>query len=141
MSAQHCSLVCLNLTVFLQLRALISDGSSNQFVGKRVALRCGGDTRLHWRSACTWSPDLTGFLLLTSCGLVSLGCLGGLLSVLKSYIDSDRRDFLMITPHISHIHTMAAQPILVVFTSHNQLLNGKPTGWYLPELAHPYVSC
>ncbi|KAK4560998.1 hypothetical protein LTR86_004953 [Recurvomyces mirabilis] len=29
--------------------------------------------------------------------------------------------------------------ILVVLSSHNKLGNtGKPTGWYLPELAHPY---
>lgn len=33
---------------------------------------------------------------------------------------------------------MAAQPVLVVFTSHGSLLNGKPTGYYLPEIAHPY---
>ncbi|CAO1616965.1 unnamed protein product [Sympodiomycopsis kandeliae] len=33
---------------------------------------------------------------------------------------------------------MAAQPILVVFTSHDELLNGKKTGYYLPEIAHPY---
>ncbi|KAK7734927.1 hypothetical protein SLS53_007704 [Cytospora paraplurivora] len=32
-----------------------------------------------------------------------------------------------------------APKILVVLTSHNQLgSSGKPTGWYLPELAHPY---
>ncbi|KDN42508.1 class I glutamine amidotransferase-like protein [Tilletiaria anomala UBC 951] len=30
--------------------------------------------------------------------------------------------------------------ILVVLTSHDQLLTGKPTGWYLPELAHPYYA-
>ncbi|PRP82668.1 hypothetical protein PROFUN_10032 [Planoprotostelium fungivorum] len=28
--------------------------------------------------------------------------------------------------------------VLFVLTSHNTLLNGKPTGWYLPEAAHPY---
>ncbi|KAJ9094740.1 hypothetical protein QFC21_005898 [Naganishia friedmannii] len=28
--------------------------------------------------------------------------------------------------------------ILVVLTSADKLPNGKPTGWYLPELAHPY---
>jgi len=35
---------------------------------------------------------------------------------------------------------MAPQPkVLVVLTSHNKLGNtGKPTGWYLPEFAHPY---
>lgn len=32
-----------------------------------------------------------------------------------------------------------APKILVVLTSHDQMGNtGKPTGWYLPELAHPY---
>ena len=32
-----------------------------------------------------------------------------------------------------------APKILFVLTSHNQLGNtGKPTGWYLPEFAHPY---
>lgn len=32
-----------------------------------------------------------------------------------------------------------APKILIVLTSHNQLGDsGKPTGWYLPELAHPY---
>jgi len=34
---------------------------------------------------------------------------------------------------------MSPQPkVLVVLTSHDKLLNGDPTGWYLPELAHPY---
>jgi putative intracellular protease/amidase len=34
---------------------------------------------------------------------------------------------------------MSQPNILFVLTSHNQLGNtGKPTGWYLPELAHPY---
>jgi len=28
--------------------------------------------------------------------------------------------------------------ILIVLTSANKLLTGEPTGWYLPELAHPY---
>ena len=32
-----------------------------------------------------------------------------------------------------------APKVLFVLTSHNQLGNtGKPTGWYLPEFAHPY---
>ncbi|KAK3687709.1 DJ-1/PfpI family protein [Podospora appendiculata] len=32
-----------------------------------------------------------------------------------------------------------ARKILIVLTSHKELGNsGKPTGWYLPELAHPY---
>lgn len=32
-----------------------------------------------------------------------------------------------------------APKVLFVLTSHNKLGNtGKPTGWYLPELAHPY---
>jgi len=32
-----------------------------------------------------------------------------------------------------------APKVLVVLTSHDQLgTSGKPTGWYLPELAHPY---
>lgn len=34
---------------------------------------------------------------------------------------------------------MSKPSILFVLTSHNQLGDtGKPTGWYLPELAHPY---
>jgi len=34
---------------------------------------------------------------------------------------------------------MSQPSILFVLTSHNKLGNtGKPTGWYLPELAHPY---
>ncbi|KAF1947025.1 class I glutamine amidotransferase-like protein [Clathrospora elynae] len=34
---------------------------------------------------------------------------------------------------------MSKPSILFVLTSHNKLGNtGKPTGWYLPELAHPY---
>ncbi|KUI68780.1 Glyoxalase 3 [Cytospora mali] len=32
-----------------------------------------------------------------------------------------------------------APKILIVLTSHSQMgTSGKPTGWYLPELAHPY---
>ncbi|CAM1507841.1 Fc.00g046890.m01.CDS01 [Cosmosporella sp. VM-42] len=31
-----------------------------------------------------------------------------------------------------------APKILVVLTSRGQMDNGNPTGWYLPELAHPY---
>ncbi|KAB5572176.1 DJ-1/PfpI family protein [Coniochaeta sp. 2T2.1] len=32
-----------------------------------------------------------------------------------------------------------APKVLVILTSHSELGNtGKPTGWYLPELAHPY---
>ncbi|PSS02155.1 class I glutamine amidotransferase-like protein [Coniella lustricola] len=32
-----------------------------------------------------------------------------------------------------------APKILIVLTSHDQMgTSGKPTGWYLPELAHPY---
>ncbi|GAA6020193.1 hypothetical protein JCM10207_004363 [Rhodosporidiobolus poonsookiae] len=30
------------------------------------------------------------------------------------------------------------QKILCVLTSHDKFLSGKPTGWYLPEAAHPY---
>ncbi|KIY51612.1 class I glutamine amidotransferase-like protein [Fistulina hepatica ATCC 64428] len=30
------------------------------------------------------------------------------------------------------------QKILFVLTSRDKLLNGEPTGWYLPEAAHPY---
>ncbi|TFY71705.1 hypothetical protein EVG20_g1309 [Dentipellis fragilis] len=30
--------------------------------------------------------------------------------------------------------------ILFVFTSTSKTLNGKPTGWYLPEAAHPYYT-
>lgn len=35
---------------------------------------------------------------------------------------------------------MSSQPkVLFVLSSHNKLGNtGKPTGWYLPEFAHPY---
>ncbi|CAD6907956.1 unnamed protein product [Tilletia controversa] len=34
---------------------------------------------------------------------------------------------------------MSSQKILVVITSHTKLIdNDHPTGWYLPELAHPY---
>ncbi|KAK7419716.1 hypothetical protein QQZ08_010729 [Neonectria magnoliae] len=33
---------------------------------------------------------------------------------------------------------MAAKKILIVLTSRAQTNNGNPTGWYLPELAHPY---
>ncbi|GAA5910433.1 type 1 glutamine amidotransferase domain-containing protein [Sporobolomyces salmoneus] len=28
--------------------------------------------------------------------------------------------------------------VLFVLSSHDQMLSGKPTGWYLPEAAHPY---
>lgn len=28
--------------------------------------------------------------------------------------------------------------VLFVLTSHNDMGNGSPTGWYLPEFAHPY---
>lgn len=31
--------------------------------------------------------------------------------------------------------------ILFVLTSADKFLNGKPTGWYLPEMAHPYYEC
>lgn len=35
--------------------------------------------------------------------------------------------------------TMSAGKILVVITSHTKLIGSDhPTGWYLPELAHPY---
>ncbi|GAA5972652.1 hypothetical protein JCM11641_002956 [Rhodosporidiobolus odoratus] len=30
--------------------------------------------------------------------------------------------------------------ILFVLSSHDQLLNGTPTGWFLPEAAHPYYA-
>merc|ERR1712219_80424 len=44
--------------------------------------------------------------------------------------------------HILHYTTtkMSSQPkVLFVLTSHDQMGNtGKPTGWYLPEFAHPY---
>ncbi|CAF0884019.1 unnamed protein product [Rotaria sp. Silwood1] len=33
---------------------------------------------------------------------------------------------------------MTTKKILFVLTSHDKLLNGHPTGWYLPEAAHPY---
>jgi hypothetical protein len=31
---------------------------------------------------------------------------------------------------------MAAKKILFVLTSHDKLLNGHPTGWYLPEVGY-----
>lgn len=34
-----------------------------------------------------------------------------------------------------------SKKILFVLTSADKLLNGKPTGWYLPEMAHPYYEC
>eukprot|EP01117_Protostelium_nocturnum_P005264 TRINITY_DN1917_c0_g1_i1.p1 TRINITY_DN1917_c0_g1~~TRINITY_DN1917_c0_g1_i1.p1 ORF type:complete len:229 (-),score=59.13 TRINITY_DN1917_c0_g1_i1:76-762(-) len=33
---------------------------------------------------------------------------------------------------------MSKGKILFVLSSHDRLLNGKPTGWYLPEAAHPF---
>ncbi|GAA5938581.1 hypothetical protein JCM10213_006972 [Rhodosporidiobolus nylandii] len=33
---------------------------------------------------------------------------------------------------------MASKKILFVLTSHDKMVSGKPTGWYLPEAAHPY---
>ncbi|GFZ52034.1 hypothetical protein JCM24511_09806 [Saitozyma sp. JCM 24511] len=30
------------------------------------------------------------------------------------------------------------QPVLFIFTSADKLLDGHPTGWYLPEAAHPF---
>ncbi|CAF3440740.1 unnamed protein product, partial [Rotaria sp. Silwood2] len=33
---------------------------------------------------------------------------------------------------------MSTKKLLFVLTSHDKLLNGHPTGWYLPEAAHPY---
>lgn len=30
--------------------------------------------------------------------------------------------------------------VLFVLSSHDQMISGKPTGWYLPEAAHPFVS-
>ncbi|GAA5980806.1 hypothetical protein JCM10908_003874 [Rhodotorula pacifica] len=33
---------------------------------------------------------------------------------------------------------MANKNILFILTSHDKLLSGKPSGWYLPEAAHPY---
>ncbi|KAI9635707.1 class I glutamine amidotransferase-like protein [Dioszegia hungarica] len=32
------------------------------------------------------------------------------------------------------------QTILFIFTSADKLLNGAPTGWYVPEAAHPYYA-
>lgn len=34
-----------------------------------------------------------------------------------------------------------SKKILFVLTSADKFLNGKPTGWYLPEMAHPYYEC
>ncbi|GAA6035976.1 hypothetical protein JCM8097_005195 [Rhodosporidiobolus ruineniae] len=31
-----------------------------------------------------------------------------------------------------------APKVALILTSHDKLISGKPTGWYLPELAHPY---
>lgn len=33
---------------------------------------------------------------------------------------------------------MATKKVLVVLTSRDKMNNGSPTGWYLPEFAHPY---
>jgi hypothetical protein len=33
---------------------------------------------------------------------------------------------------------MSTKSILFVLSSHPTFLNGHPTGWYLPEAAHPY---
>jgi len=33
---------------------------------------------------------------------------------------------------------MARDKVLFIVTSHNKLLDGTPTGWYLPEAAHPW---
>ncbi|GAA5997311.1 type 1 glutamine amidotransferase domain-containing protein [Rhodotorula paludigena] len=33
---------------------------------------------------------------------------------------------------------MADKTVLFVLSSHDKLVSGKPTGWYLPEAAHPY---
>lgn len=39
------------------------------------------------------------------------------------------------------MNTAAALKVLIVVTSHAQLgATGKPTGWYLPEVAHPYYA-
>lgn len=38
----------------------------------------------------------------------------------------------------SAVTSLTASKILFVLTSHSSLKNGKPTGWYLPEAAHPY---
>ncbi|CAF4795170.1 unnamed protein product [Rotaria sp. Silwood1] len=35
---------------------------------------------------------------------------------------------------------MTKKKVLFVLTSHDKLLNGHPTGWYLPEAAHPYYA-
>ncbi|WVF65907.1 hypothetical protein IAT40_000645 [Kwoniella sp. CBS 6097] len=35
---------------------------------------------------------------------------------------------------------MSKQSVLFILTSADKLLNGAPTGWYLPEAAHPYYA-
>ncbi|WWD22509.1 hypothetical protein CI109_107002 [Kwoniella shandongensis] len=35
---------------------------------------------------------------------------------------------------------MSTKSILFIFTSAEKVLNGMPTGWYLPEAAHPYYA-
>ena len=38
----------------------------------------------------------------------------------------------------SRSYITMAPKVLFVLTSANKLANGSPTGWYLPEFAHPY---
>ncbi|ORY78235.1 ThiJ/PfpI domain-containing protein [Protomyces lactucae-debilis] len=37
------------------------------------------------------------------------------------------------------VASVTGKKVLFVLTSHDQLLSGKPTGWYLPEFCHPYA--
>ncbi|CAK5275573.1 unnamed protein product [Mycena citricolor] len=50
------------------------------------------------------------------------------------------RSFGQILTHVSSsLHNIDNMPaVLLVFTSCSKTLTGKPTGWYLPEAAHPY---
>ncbi|KAL1700751.1 class I glutamine amidotransferase-like protein [Schizophyllum commune] len=48
----------------------------------------------------------------------------------------------VLDPHHLHLYpspsATMSNKILFVFTSVNKTLTGEPTGWYLPEAAHPY---
>lgn len=56
---------------------------------------------------------------------------------MSSIIDKAKH---MVQDHLPGHHGHKKQPkVLFVLTSHNQMGDtGKPTGWYLPEFAHPY---
>jgi putative intracellular protease/amidase len=61
----------------------------------------------------------------------------------KGFQEEERKDvptlLHFILRYIHYINTMTSQKILIVLTSNDKLVNSdKKTGWYLPELAHPY---